>query len=134
MCPCCPFAGAQWECLGVHESVCGHLKRIPGSLAALCLTQTESQLIFRARCCGKSSSWHWWSRLGAPGGTGTPHFSWGTSTAEISLPILNCYTQPGAISFRVSTPPTSLNMASYILSYTSLVPKVFRWFFGIVVL
>lgn len=50
----------------MKESVLGPFKRMPGSTAAIQLTQTDSLLIFTVSCCGNSSSWHWCSRLESP--------------------------------------------------------------------
>lgn len=43
----------------MQRSVLGFLKRIPGSIAALCLTCLDFLLIFTAICCGDSFSQHW---------------------------------------------------------------------------
>lgn len=71
---------------------------------------------------------------GAWRGAGTPYSSVGTSTAEISLLILNpsgrCATSP----FWVSAPPTiSMWLLVYILSYKS-VQLVFKWLSRVTVL
>lgn len=50
--------------VSVSEIVFGPFKSMPGSLEALCLTWTESLLIFTVRYCGDSSFQHWWSRWG----------------------------------------------------------------------
>lgn len=65
------------------------LRGEPQCLAAFCLSQTPYPLFFTTRCYGAPLSCTEALGLGTQYGAETPCSSWGTSEAEISLPILN---------------------------------------------
>ena len=85
---------------------------------AFCLTQPQFPLVFKARAYGDSSSWHWTL------GTRTPCSSGRTSTAKITLRILNHHT------VSLTLLPVLIWLILYVLSPSSRTSAylVFRWF------
>ena len=98
--------------------------------AALHFFRKQPSLVFTARCYGDSSYRHWCCGLGIGYGTGTLYFSKWTSSAEISLPILNCHTMDVGPAPSASLPllPDLTCLLPYILSYRTSIQLVFCWF------